>query len=337
MMETDIEKHFSEIVQLIQKARNKALKSVNKELINLYWQVGEYISVKVESAVWGAGVVTSLATYLKEKESDLKGFSAQNLWRMKQFYETYQDYEKLSTLLRELPWSGHLHILAKTKSIEEKEFYLRLAVKEKYSVRELERQIDSGLYERTMISDIKHSPVLRERYPSISSIFKETYILDFLNLPKPFSEEDLRKGITRNLKEFLLEVGRDFTFIGEEYRLQVGNNDYFIDLLFFHRGLSCLVAFELKITDFKPEYLGKTNFYLEALDRDVKMPHENPSVGVILCKSKDSEVVEYALSRNLSPSLVAEYKTKLIDKRILQEKLHELFLISEQGRVGGKE
>ena len=268
MMERNIEKHFSEIVQLIRKAKNNALKSVNKELINLYWQVGEYINAKVESTIWGAGVVKNLAAYLKEKEPDLKGFSAQNLWRMKQFYETYRNYEKLSTLLR-------------------------------------------------------------DKYPTVSSVFRETYVLDFLNLPKPFSEKDLRKGITQNLKDFLLEVGKDFTFIGEEYRLQVGNNDYFIDLLFYHRGLSCLVAFELKITDFKPEYLGKINFYLEALDRDVKMPHENPSVGVILCKSKDSEVVEYALSRNLSPSLVAEYKTKLIDKRVLQQKLHELFLISE--------
>jgi len=328
-MERNIEKQFSEIVQLIRKAKNNVLKSVNKELINLYWQVGEYINAKVESAIWGAGFVKNLAAYLKDKEPDLKGFSAQNLWRMKQFYETYRDYEKLSTLLRELPWSSHLHILAKTKSIEEKEFYIRLGVKERYSVRELEWQIDSGLYERTMISDTKLSPVLRDNYPKVSSVFRETYILDFLNLPKPFSEKDLRKGITQNLKDFLLEVGRDFTFIGEEYRLQVGNNDYFIDLLFYHRGLSCLVAFELKITDFKPEYLGKINFYLEALDRDVKMPHENPSVGVILCKSKDSEVVEYALSRNLSQSLVAEYKTKLIDKKVLQRKLHELFLISE--------
>ena len=328
-MEKTIEKHFSEIVQLIRKAKNEALKSVNKELINLYWQVGKYINAKVESAIWGAGVVKSLAAYLKEKEPDLKGFSAQNLWRMKQFYETYRNHEKLSTLLRELPWSTHLHVLAKTKNIEEKEFYLRLAIKERHSVRELERQIDSGLYERTMISNTNLSPVLKDKYPAISSVFRETYVLDFLNLPKPFSEKDLQKGIVQNLKNFLLEVGRDFTFIGEEYRLQVGNNDYFIDLLFFHRGLSCLVAFELKITDFKPEYLGKINFYLEALDRDVKMPHENPSVGVILCKSKDSEVVEYALSRNLSPSLVAEYKTKLIDKKVLQRKLHELFLISE--------
>ena len=253
---------------------------------------------------------------------------------MKQFYETYRDHEKLSTLLRELPWSSHLHILAKTKNLEEKEFYLRLAVKERHSVRELERQIDSGLYERTMISNTNLSPVLKDNYPAISSVFRETYVLDFLYLSKPFSEKDLQKGIVQNLKNFLLEVGRDFTFIGEGYRLQVGKNDYFIDLLFFHRGLSCLVAFELKITDFKPEYLGKINFYLEALDRDVKMPHENPSVGVILCKSKDSEVVEYALSRNLSQSLVAEYKTKLIDKKVLQRKLHELFLISESQDTG---
>ena len=334
MMEKAVENHFSEIVQLIRKAKNNALKSVNKELINLYWQVGKYINAKVESAIWGTGVVKSLAVYLKEEEPDLKGFSAQNLWRMKQFYETYRNHEKLSTLLRELPWSSHLHVLAKTKSIEEKEFYLRLAVKERHSVRELERQIDSGLYERTIISNANLPPALKNKHPAISSVFRETYVLDFLDLPKPFSEKDLQKGITQNLKNFLLEVGRDFTFIGEEYRLQVGNNDYFIDLLFFHRGLSCLVAFELKITDFKPEYLGKINFYLEALDRDVKMPHENPSVGVILCKSKDSEVVEYALSRSLSPSLVAEYKTKLIDKKVLQRKLHELFLISESQGTG---
>jgi len=326
---------FSEVVGFIRKAREKAFRSVNTELINLYWQIGEYISKKVEAAKWGKGTVTKLAEYIKEQLPDSKGFNRRGLYRMKHFYETYRGNEKVSTLLTQIPWSAHLHILSKTKSMEEKEFYLRLAIKERYSVREIERQIDSGLYERTMISNTKLTPVLRETHPSISSVFKETYILDFLNLPKPFSEEDLRKGITRNLKDFLLEVGRDFTFICEEYRLQVGNNDYFIDLLFFHRGLSCLVAFELKITDFKPEYLGKMNFYLEALDRDVKMPHENPSVGVILCKSKDSEVVEYALSRNLSPSLVAEYKTKLIDKRILQEKLHELFLISEQGSVGG--
>jgi len=331
------EKDFSEVVRLIQKARETAFRSVNTELINLYWQVGEYISGKVERAEWGQGVVDRLADYIKEKIAEVKGFNRRGLYRMRQFYETYRDNENVSTLLTQIPWSAHLHILSKTKSMEEKEFYLRLAIKERYSVRELERQIDSGYYERTMLSRTKVSTAVTQIPQELSSVFKDTYVLDFLNLPKPFSEEDLRKGIVGNLKDFLLEVGRDFCFIGEEYRLQVGQSDFFIDLLFFHRGLSCLVAFELKITDFKPEYLGKMNFYLEALDRDIKKKHENPSVGVILCKSKDAEVVEYTLNRHLSPSLVAEYKTKLPDRLLLQKKLHELFLLSDRVGAGGDE
>ena len=241
--------------------------------------------------------------------------------------------KKLSPLLRELTWTNNIIILSKTKSIEEKEFYLRLARREGYTKRELERQIDSGFYERTMLSEtksLKVSPLVTQIHPDISSVFKDTYILDFLNLPEHFSEKDMQKAIIQNLKQFILEFGRDFTFVGEEYRLQVGNNDYFIDLLFFHRDLQCLVLFELKIDDFKPEYLGKLNFYLEALDRDVRKEHENPSVGVILCKSKDKEVVEYAMSRNLSPALIAKYKTKLIDKKLLQQKLHELFELSAE-------
>ncbi len=213
--------------------------------------------------------------------------------------------------------------------MEEKEFYLMLSVREKYTSRELGRQIDSGFHERYVLSNANVSALMTQSHPDIASAFKDTYILDFLNLPHHFSEKDLRNAITQNLKNFILEFGKDFTFAGEEYRIQVGNNDYYIDLLFFHRDLSCLVAFELKIDDFKPEYLGKLGFYLEALDRDVKKPHENPSVGVILCKSRDAEVVEYALSRNLSPAMVAEYRTKLIDREILQQKLHELFLLSE--------
>ncbi|NIM16859.1 MAG: DUF1016 family protein [Candidatus Aminicenantes bacterium] len=194
--------------------------------------------------------------------------------------------------------------------------------------RDLERQIDSGLYERYILSDAKVSPVVTQIHPDASSTFKDTYVLEFLNLPEPFMEKDLQKAIVKNMKKFILELGSDFIFAGESYRIQVGNNDYFIDLLFFHRDLRCLVAFELKIDDFKPEYLGKLNFYLEALDRDVKKEHENPSVGVILCKSKNDEVVEYALSRNMSPALIAEYHTKLIDKKILQKKLHELYELS---------
>jgi hypothetical protein len=172
----------------------------------------------------------------------------------------------------------------------------------------------------------------RQIKPDLTHMFKDTYVLDFLNLPKNHSEKELRLALVSSFKDFILEFGKDFAFVGEEYRLSVGYKDYFIDLLFYHRGLQCLVAFELKIDDFKPEYLGKLNFYLEALDRDVKKKHENPSVGVILCKSKDKDIVEYCLSRNATPALISEYKTKLIPKKILQNKLHELFMQEKERR-----
>jgi len=172
--------------------------------------------------------------------------------------------------------------------------------------------------------------VLRELPQDITGAFKDSYIFEFLNLPEPHNESDLQKALLAQLKNFILELGKDFLFVGEEFRVQVGNSDFFIDLLFFHRALQCLVAFELKTDKFKPEFLGKLNFYLEALDRDVKRENENPSIGVLLCKSKDAEVVEYAMSRNLSPALVAEYETKFIEKKILQAKLHELFEKSEE-------
>ena len=166
--------------------------------------------------------------------------------------------------------------------------------------------------------------MLRETYPEINS-FKDSYVFEFLNLSEPFSESELQKGLIKQMKTFILELGRDFIFIGEEYKVMVGNSDFYLDLLFYHRGLQCLVAFELKTDKFKPEHLGKLNFYLEALDRDVKKQNENPSIGILLCKDKDNEVVEYALSRSLSPTMVAEYQTQLPDKKLLQQKLHELF------------
>ncbi|MCK9413028.1 MAG: DUF1016 domain-containing protein [Prolixibacteraceae bacterium] len=171
--------------------------------------------------------------------------------------------------------------------------------------------------------------MLREFNPDITNTFKDSYILDFLNLPEPHSENELQRGLVRQMKKFILELGKDFLFIGEEYKLQVGNSDFYIDLLFFHRGLQCLVAFELKVNKFKPDHLGQLNFYLEALDRDVKKANENPSIGVLLCKDKDSEVVEYALSRSLSPTMVSDYKIQLPDKKLLQQKLHELFDIED--------
>jgi RecB family endonuclease NucS len=167
--------------------------------------------------------------------------------------------------------------------------------------------------------------VLREIHPEAVNAFRDSYIFDFLNLREAYNESDLQKGLIRQMKDFILELGKDFLFFGEEYKLQVGSSDFYIDLLFYHRSLQCLVAFELKTDKFRPEHLGQLNFYLEALDRDVKKPHENPSIGILLCKDKDNEVVEYSLSRSLSPTMVAEYKTKLPDKRLLQQKLQNIF------------
>jgi len=319
------EKQFATVIALIKQARTHAIQAVNRELINLYWRIGEHISKKVEQAEWGQSVVKQLAEYLQINEPDLKGFSDKNLWRMKQFYEAYKDFPKLSPLLREISWTNNLTILSRSKSIEEQEFYLKLCSQEKYSSRELERQINSGVFERIMLGNAKLSPLLREIHSGINNSFKDSYVFEFLNLSEPHSESDLQHGLITQMKNFILELGKDFLFIGQEYKIQVGNSDFFIDILFYHRGLQCLVAFELKADKFKPEHLGQLNFYLEALDRDVKKPNENPSIGILLCKDKDKEVVEYALSRSLSPTMVSEYKTQLPDRQVLQQKLHELF------------
>lgn len=320
---------FQTIIKMIQEAREKAFQSVNTELITLYWNVGEYVHQKVESEEWGSAVIDKLADYIKTNQPDIKGFSRAGIYRMKQFYNTYKGLPKLIKLAKQISWTNNLLIFGSSKSIEEKEFYLRLSISERYTKRELERQINSAYFERVMLSEKNVSPLVRQfkNNPNISHVFKDTYLFEFLDLPKNYSEKDLKKGLIANLRDFILELGKGFTFMGEEYRVQVGNSDFYIDLLFFHRELQCMVCFEVKLGAFHPKDLGQLNFYLEALDRDVKLAHENPSVGVILCSDKDNQVVEYALSRNLSPTLVSEYQTKLIDKAILQAKMEELFTL----------
>jgi len=319
-----MDNRFTEIIKLIEQSRSKAIRAVNTELINLYWLIGENISNKLNSAEWGDSVVTELANYIKKIEPNLKGFSDKNIWRMKQFYEAYKGDLKLSTLLREISWSHNLAIFSRCKNSDERLFYLEKCINENYSFRELERQISSSLFERTMIGNSKLSPPVREILDAEKNVFKDSYVFEFLSLPEPHSEADLQKGLLRQMKNFIIELGKDFIFIGEEFKLQVGASDFYIDLLFFHRGLQCLIAIELKADKFRPEHIGQLNFYLEALDRDVKKPNENPSIGILLCKDKDNEVVEYSLSRNLSTTMVSEYKTQLPEKRILQNKLKEI-------------
>jgi len=320
-LSNDIIPHINKIISMIEKAKQNTLTSINTELIKLYWNVGEYLSNGCVHSSWGDSFIDLLADQIQEKFPEIKGFNRRGLYRMRQFYETYKDNEFVSPLVTQISWSNHLIILSGAKTIEEKEFYINLCIKEKYSKRELERQIDSAYFQRYMLSEKKLEPVKLEK--RTKSYFMDTYILEFLDLPKNYSENEFQKAIIHNLKDFILEIGKDFSFIGEEFRVQVANSDYFIDLLFYHRGLSCLVAFELKIDKFKPEYLGKMNFYLEVLDRDYKKPNENPSIGVILCASKENEVVEYAMNRNISPTMISEYNLKLIDKKILEQKLRE--------------
>lgn len=271
-------------------------------------------------------MVAQLAEHLARTQPGLRGFTRPNLFRMRQFYETYQADVIVSPLVRQLPWTHNIIILNQSKRPEEREFYLRLAIRERWSKRELERQFKTALFERTVLNPVKVTPLVTQIHPDALSIFKDSYLVEFLDLPESHAEADLQRGLLQRLKDFLIELGRDFCFLGSEYPLQVGGRDFALDLLFFHRGLNCLVAIELKVGRFEPEYLGKLGFYLEALDRDAKKPHEQPAIGVLLCASKDDEVVEYALSRSLSPALIAEYQTQLPDKALLQAKLHEFYL-----------
>jgi predicted nuclease of restriction endonuclease-like (RecB) superfamily len=321
---------FVEVVDLIHKARQRAFQAVNTELIDLYWRIGEYISRKLETAAWGEGVVEQLAEFIARQHPDLKGYTRASLFRTRQFYEVYRSDEKVAPLVRQLSWSHNLMILSRCKRPEEREVYLRLAIQERWGRRELERQLAGALFERAILAPAKVSAVLRQLHPLAQTVFKDAYLLDFLNLPEEHSELELQQALVANLRKFLLELGADFTFVGEQFRVQVGGRDFFLDLLFFHRGLNALVAFELKVEEFQPEHLGKLAFYLEALDRDVRKPHENPSIGVLLCATKNHQVVEYALSRFLSPALVAEYQTHLPDKKLLQAKLHEFYELATE-------
>ncbi len=347
---------FTSIISLIRHSQANAIRAVNSELINLYWQVGEYISRQLVAAEWGDKTVDELAEYIASRHPDIKGFNRRGLYRMKQFYELYnnslivstaetqlQSIEKQTlkivsplatqfnlsdirkTLLVQISWSHHLLIMSRCRIFEEVEYYLKLSIKERYSKRELDRQISSSTFERVMIGNQNISPALKEIHPDIVNHFKDSYILEFLNLPEDHNEHELKKALIKQMKQFILELGKDYLYVGEEFKVQTGNRDFFIDLVFYHRGLQCLVAFELKTDRFEPEHLGKLNFYLEALDRDVKKTNENPSIGILLCKDKDEGTVEYALSRSLSPTLIAEYKTKLPDKKMLQQKLNEIF------------
>jgi predicted nuclease of restriction endonuclease-like (RecB) superfamily len=291
-MYLDEQKQFSDIVLLIKDSQDNAVRIVNAELINLYWNVGQYISRHLANSSWGDKTVDELASFIQKEHPELKGFNRRGLYRMKQFYEIYSSMTFASSamtqiqstesqcdkivsspmtqfkvddirrsILAKVSWTHHLVLISRTKTDEERDFYLNLSIREKYSVRELDRQIDSGFFERVMLGNAKLPTKIKDAYPSImEDNIKDTYVLEFLGLPELHGEGELQKGLIAQMKSFILELGKNFLFIGEEYRVQVGNSDFYIDLLFYHRGLQCLIAFELKAEKFKPEHLGQLDF-----------------------------------------------------------------------------
>ena len=315
------------LIHILEESRQNALKKVNAELIKMYWKVGEFLSRGMENASYGDAYIDEISREIQETFPGIKGFNRRGLYRMKKFYETYKDNDIVTPLVTQISWTNHLLIMSGCKTDEEREFYIRLCIKENYSKRQLERQLDSGYYERYILSK---ETLLPESVKKLGeNPFLDSYVMEFLDLPNEFHENDLRKALIRNMKDFILELGKDFTFVDEEYKVQVGGDDFRIDLLFYHRGLQCLVAIELKIGKFKPEYISKLDFYLEALDRQVKKENENPSVGLLLCAAKNDEVVEYAMSRTMSPLLVSQYQLQLPDKAVLEKKLQQLVNIPQ--------
>lgn len=299
-----------EIKDRILSSQYEALKKVNRELIDLYWNIGKDIVVKQEAYGWGKSVVKNLSQELQKEFVGMRGFSVQNLWNMRLFYIEYSNNEKLQSLTREIGWTHNVVIFQKSKDDLERKFYILATKKFGWTYRVLSHQIDNQSYEKYLLNQTNFDKVLAEKYKHQAKLaVKDEYNFDFLELSADHSEYELEIGLINRVREFLAQMGSDFAFMGNQYRLEVGDEEYFIDLLLYHRRLKSLVAIELKVGKFKPEYVGKMNFYLSVLNDTIKLSDENPSIGIIICKGKNRTVVEYALKDSTQPIGVATYKT----------------------------
>jgi predicted nuclease of restriction endonuclease-like (RecB) superfamily len=309
MIPSDYPNLLGEIKERIRSAQYAALKAVNKELIALYWDIGRMIVERQQGGTWGTSIVEQLARDLQAEFPGIQGFSAANLWRMKGLFEAYANSEKLAPMVREISWTHNLIIMEKCKDDLEREFYIRMTRKYGWTKAVLIHQIEMRAYEKMLLSQTNFDRTLPEPVQSQAKLaVKDEYTFDFLELGDQFSERQLESALLANVERFLREMGGAVTLIGSQYRLEVSGNEYFIDLLLFHRRLRCLMAMELKIGAFLPEYVGKMQFYLAVLDDQARMAEENPSVGIILCKTKDKTIVEYALRESNKPIGVATYR-----------------------------
>ena len=316
-MGSDLTKHseyiqfLNELKERIRTAQTKAVLSVNRELISLYWDIGKRIVEKQKEMGWGKGVVEQLARDLRREFPDVRGFSARNLWDMRRFYLTYEDHPNLRQAVAEIPWGHNLVIINKVKDRNRREWYIQQTIQNGWSRNVLVHQIETDLYARQV--DAIKTTNFPETLPApqselVEQTIKDPYIFDFITIEKEAKERDIERALISRIRDFLLELGMGFAFMGSQYHLEIEDKDYYIDLLFYHHRLRCLVAIDLKIDEFIPEYAGKMNFYLSALDDIVKHPDDQPSVGIILCKSKSKLVAEYSLRDMSKPIGVAEYK-----------------------------
>lgn len=300
---------FNDVKKIIRTAQYTALKKVNKELIGLYWDIGRMIVSRRQGKTWGKSIVEKLSNDLKTELPGLKGFSPSSLWRMKLFYEAYTDNKKLAPLVREISWSHNIVIMEKCKDIIEREFYICIARKFGWSKNVLIHQIENQTYEKTLLNQTnfeKTLPDMMQRQARL--VVKDEYTFDFLELGEEHSENDLEQALLSRVEHFLRAMGGALAFVGSQFCLEISNREYYIDILLYHRRLKSLIAVELKIGEFKPEYVGKMQFYLSALDEKIKMQEENPSIGIIVCKSKDKTIVEYTLKESNKPIGVATYR-----------------------------
>lgn len=305
----DYSQLLSQIKERIRSAQYEALKAVNKELVGLYWDIGRMIVERQAGETWGKSVVQQLAGDLQREFPGVGGFSASNLWRMKAFFETYTELEKLAPLVREISWSHNLVIVERCSDSLQREFYIRMTRKFGWSKNVLIHHIENQSYEKSMLGQTNFDQTLTPELRAQAKLaMKDEYTFDFLELGEEHSERELERALVSRIEEFLRTMGGMFSFMGSQYRLEVEDEEYFIDLLLFHRRLRALVAIELKIGKFMPEFVGKMQFYLAALDQQVKQEDENPSIGIILCKEKKRTVVEYALRDARKPIGVATYE-----------------------------
>jgi predicted nuclease of restriction endonuclease-like (RecB) superfamily len=309
IIKSDYETFLAEIKERIRQAQYDALKAVNKELIKLYWDIGKMIVEKQKKYGWGKSIVENLARDLQKEFPGMRGLSSRNLWYMRDFYLTYKDKPKLQPLVAEISWTHNIIIMERCKDDLEREFYIRMSRKFGWSKNVLIHHIENKTYEKTLSGQTSFEKTLPEKLKHQAKLaVKDEYIFDFLELTEKHSEMELERAIIAKINKFLIEMNGMFAFIGNQFRIEINDKEFFIDILLYHRHLKCLVAIDLKVSEFKPEYVGKIQFYLSALDDKVKLPDENPSIGIIICKEKDRTIVEYALRDTNKPISVATYK-----------------------------